>query len=208
MNIKKLFDLSGRTIIITGAAGLLGSQYADGLSQVGANVVLADISLPQCKILEKNIKNKYSTNPFSVKLDLTKQSSIKSMVSSIKKKYSKIDVLVNNAAYQGNKKIRSSGFENLKLDTWNQAIDVNLTGVFLCVQEVGKKMLKQKKFQRGLKDHGFYSPELERKLKLYYESREFNFPTKQKLDELEYQKQKECFLDYLVGSAEISVLLM
>lgn len=144
MNIKKLFDLSGRTIIITGAAGLLGSQYADGLSQVGANVVLADISLPQCKILEKNIKNKYSTNPFSVKLDLTKQSSIKSMVSSIKKKYSKIDVLVNNAAYQGNKKIRSSGFENLKLDTWNQAIDVNLTGVFLCCQEVGKQMLKQK----------------------------------------------------------------
>ena len=43
MDIKKLFDLSEKTVIITGGAGLLGSQYADGLSQVGANIVLADI---------------------------------------------------------------------------------------------------------------------------------------------------------------------
>ena len=49
MEIPKFFDLSGRTIIITGAAGNLGSQYAEGLAQVGANLVLADIDQKSCK---------------------------------------------------------------------------------------------------------------------------------------------------------------
>ncbi len=144
MNVKKLFNLSDKVIIITGAAGLLGTQYAYGLSHAGANVVLADIDLKKCQLTEKEIKTKFHTNPMSLKLDLTKPKSISSMTSSVIKKFSKIDVLVNNAAYQGNSKIRSLGFENLKLNDWNQAIDVNLTGVFLCCQEIGKQMLKQK----------------------------------------------------------------
>tara|TARA_B100000029_G_scaffold297437_1_gene290642 strand:+ start:744 stop:1541 length:798 start_codon:yes stop_codon:yes gene_type:complete len=144
MNIDKLFDLSDKVIIITGAAGMLGTQYAYGLSQAGANVVLADIDLKKCQSTEKEIKTKFHTDPMSLKLDLTKPKSISSMTSSVIKKFSKIDVLVNNAAYQGNPKIRSQGFENLKLNDWNQAIDVNLTGVFLCCQNIGKKMLKQK----------------------------------------------------------------
>jgi len=144
MDVKKLFDLTGKTIIITGAAGMLGSRYSYGLSKQGANVILADINLLECKKIEENIKNSYNTNPHSVKLDLTKTKSVKSMVSNILKKYSKIDVLINNAAYQGNPKIRTAGFEKLSLDTWQQAIDVNLTGVFLCCQTVGKQMVKQK----------------------------------------------------------------
>ena len=52
MEIPKFFDLSGRTIIITGAAGNLGSQYAEGLAQVGANLVLADIDQKSCKIIK------------------------------------------------------------------------------------------------------------------------------------------------------------
>ncbi len=144
MNAEKLFDLSDRVIIITGAAGLLGTQYAYGLSQAGANVILADIDIKKCQSVEKEIKTKYHTMPMSVKLDLTKPKSISSMASTVIKKYSKINVLVNNAAYQGNPKIRTQGFENLKLNDWNQAIDVNLTGVFLCCQTIGKQMLKQK----------------------------------------------------------------
>ena len=144
MNINKLFDLSDKVVIITGAAGLLGTQYAYGLSQAGANVVLADIDLKKCKSTEKEIKRKFHTTPMSLKLDLTKPKSISSMTTSVIKKFSKIDVLVNNAAYQGNTKIRNQGFENLKLNDWNQALNVNLTGVFLCCQNIGKQMLKQK----------------------------------------------------------------
>tara|TARA_B100000029_G_scaffold234810_2_gene232041 strand:- start:1980 stop:2777 length:798 start_codon:yes stop_codon:yes gene_type:complete len=144
MDVKKLFDLTDKVVIITGAAGMLGSRYAFGLSNQGANVVLADINFTDCKNIEKEIRHSLNTDPFSIKLDLTKTKSIKSMISNVLKKYSKIDVLINNAAYQGNPKIRTAGFEKLSLDTWNQAIDVNLTGVFLCCQNVGQQMVKQK----------------------------------------------------------------
>jgi|TARA_B110000495_G_scaffold109731_1_gene94980 NAD(P)-dependent dehydrogenase (short-subunit alcohol dehydrogenase family) len=144
MKTQKIFDLNGKVIIITGSSGMLGTQYAYALSECGANVVLADIDISKSKITEKQIKNFFSTDPMSIKLDLTNKESILSMTSTVIKKYSKIDVLINNAAYQGNSKIRSSGFENLELETWNQAIDVNLTGVFLCCQSIGKQMIKQK----------------------------------------------------------------
>jgi NAD(P)-dependent dehydrogenase (short-subunit alcohol dehydrogenase family) len=145
MNAKKIFDVSGKTIIITGAAGLLGEQYAEGLSQVGANVVLADVDFKKCK--EKCIKlgKKYSVEPLPIKLDLTRSTSVRNMVKKVIKKYGKIDVLINNAAYQGDDKLRTTSFEKLPLKNWNKAIDVNLTGVFLCCQEVGKVMFKQRK---------------------------------------------------------------
>ena len=55
MDITKLFDLSDRVIIITGAAGNLGSKYAEGLSQAGANLVLADLDYDGCKKLGKQL---------------------------------------------------------------------------------------------------------------------------------------------------------
>ena len=66
------------------------------------------------------------------------------MVSKTIKKFSKIDVLINNAAYQGNDKLRTTSFENFPLADWNISLSINLTGIFLCCQEVGKIMLKQK----------------------------------------------------------------
>jgi NAD(P)-dependent dehydrogenase (short-subunit alcohol dehydrogenase family) len=144
MNAKKLFDLSGKVVIITGAAGNLGSQYAEGLSQVGANVVLGDLDYLECKQISLKLKKKYDVDPLSLKLDLTKKLSISNLVTKTIKKYSKIDVLINNAAYQGNNNIRKTSFEELSLRNWNKAIAVNLTGIFLICQQVGKIMKKQR----------------------------------------------------------------
>ena len=144
MDITKLFDLSGRIVIITGAAGNLGSKYAEGLTQAGANVVLADIDYATCKQLGKQLENKYSIKNLAIKLDLNDKSSIENMVSKTMKQFSKIDILINNAAYQGNSKSRKIKFENFPLNEWNKAVSVNLTGVFLTCQEVGKIMVKQK----------------------------------------------------------------
>ncbi len=144
MDIKKLFDLSGRIVIITGAAGNLGSKYAEGLTQAGANVVLADIDYATCKQLGKQLENKYSIKNLAIKLDLNDKSSIENMVSKTMKQFSKIDILINNAAYQGNSKSRKIKFEDFPLNEWNKAVSVNLTGVFLTCQEVGKIMVKQK----------------------------------------------------------------
>lgn len=144
MTQEDIFDLNNKVIILTGAAGNLGSQYAKGLSRAGANVVLSDIDYLQCKKLSEQLKNEFNVDPLPIKTDLQKKSSIQKLVKNTMKKYSKIDVLINNAAYQGNDSIRKTPFETLSLKNWNQAISVNLTGIFLLCQEVGKIMKKQK----------------------------------------------------------------
>ncbi len=142
---KNFFDVSGKIIVITGAAGLLGTEYAKGLSREGAHVVLADLDFKKCEDISLELEKKYSVKPLPINLDLTKILSIKNMVKKVIKKYGKIDVLINNAAYQGDDKLRTIPFEELPLESWNKAIDVNLTGIFLCCQEIGKIMVKQKK---------------------------------------------------------------
>jgi NAD(P)-dependent dehydrogenase (short-subunit alcohol dehydrogenase family) len=141
---KKLFDMTEKTVIITGAAGLLGQQYAVGLSQHGANVILADTDYSKCKQISKQLNEEFDVKSFPIKVDISNQKSVKNLANQCIKKYSKIDVLINNAAYQGNDKIRSTNFVDLPLSIWNKSISVNLTGMFLCCQEIGKVMEKQK----------------------------------------------------------------
>ena len=143
MSINKIFNLSNKVIILTGASGLLGTEYAHGLSQAGANVVLADLNFEKCKKLSSNINKKYDVDSFPIKLDVTKTNSINTMIKKVIKKFLKIDILINNAIFSesGNTKTK---FENYDLDIWKKGLDVNLTGPFLCCQEVGKIMKKQK----------------------------------------------------------------
>jgi len=144
LKIKQLFDLSGKVIILTGSSGFLGSQFADGFSQVGANVVLGDINYGKSKKLEKILGKKYNVKPLAAKLDVTNKNSIKRMISKVIKKFSKIDVLINNAYFYEGLGGRSISFEEFPLSIWNKALNVNLTGAFLCSQEVGKIMVRQK----------------------------------------------------------------
>ena len=144
MNMRKVFDFSNRVIVITGAAGLLGSEYADGFCQAGGNVVLADKNFEKCKKLAAKLEKKYGVKPLPIKLDVTNPNSIKKMVAHITKKFSKIDVLINNAIYPEIGKIKETKIEDFPLDVWKKGIDVNLSGMFLCSQQIGKIMKKQK----------------------------------------------------------------
>ena len=144
LDSKKLFDLSDKVIILTGAGGLLGSKYAEGLSKVNANVVLADKNFSKIKQIQKSLNEKYDIDSTALKVDITNQKSVKNLVNQVLKKYSSIDGLVNNAMYPEGPKERSIPFEKFPLKFWNDAIEVNLTGMFLCCQEVGKVMKKQK----------------------------------------------------------------
>jgi len=138
------FDLSKKTVVVTGAAGLLGTEYSQALIKAGANLVLADLNFSKCKELSDILNEKNSNKSIPIKLDVTKQKSVKSLVMKTMKRFGSIDVLINNAANQGNKSIRQKNFENFSLSEWNKEISVNLTGVFLCCQEVGKIMRNQK----------------------------------------------------------------
>ena len=144
MRNNNIFDIKDKVIVLTGAAGNLGSQYAEVLSKSKANVGLCDIDYKTCKTLYSKLNHEYDVESIPVRLDLRKKISVENLVKKIMKKYCKIDVLINNAAYQGNAIIRKTPFENLSIKDWNHALSVNLTGVFLLCQKVGKIMKKQK----------------------------------------------------------------
>jgi len=145
MNVKKMNNLSEKVVFLTGAAGLLGTQYATALSSAGANVVLADINYNKCKKIEKELKEKNNVSPFSIKMDISNKKSIDNAIAKVMKKYSTIDVLVNNAVFPETQKERSIQFEKFPLELWNKIFAVNVTGVFLCNQKIGSIMVKQKK---------------------------------------------------------------
>jgi len=145
--IEKYFDLEKKVIIITGSAGILGTQYANILSEAGADIILIDTEKKKNKNLEKIIKEKFHTNPTSFSTDITNKIKIKQMIKQILKKYGKIDVLINNAVFHPNLKgrITSHDFKSYPQKLWNKSISVDLTGDFFMCQEVGAIMEKQKR---------------------------------------------------------------
>jgi NAD(P)-dependent dehydrogenase (short-subunit alcohol dehydrogenase family) len=147
--IYDLFNLENKTVILTGSSGRLGSQYAHILSASGANVILVDKEIKKNKKLEQELIKKYNTKAVAYTTDISIKKDVIKMKNSVLKKFKKIDVLINNAFYagltDGNKsKYSAVSLENFPLELWNQVINVNLTGVFLCSQEIGTIMAKQK----------------------------------------------------------------
>ena len=133
-----MFDLNGKTALITGGCGLLGVQHAEAILEFGGEVILTDVISDTSRVIK--LKEKYGTNVSSVYMDVTDKSSIQKVVD----KFEKIDILINNAALDP--KVEDgleykNKFEHLDLDSWNKTIDVILNGTFLCSQVVVNKML-------------------------------------------------------------------
>lgn len=120
-------NLKNKVVLITGALGIQGPEHTKAFKRTGAKVISTDI-----------IGGDYQ-------LDVTSKKSIDLTVKKIIKKYKRIDVLVNNAGTIGKQmKKASAPVEKQKLSDWEAIIKVNLTGVWLCCQVVGKQMAKQK----------------------------------------------------------------
>jgi len=138
-----MFDMKNKVVILTGSSGRLGTEYSHILSQAGANLVLVDKNSNKNQKLKESLKKKYSSKPLTLSIDISKSKDVEDMTNAVVKKYGKIDVLINNAFYNPNQSKSSSlPFEKFPLDLWNSALNVNLTGTFLCSQSVGKVMAK------------------------------------------------------------------
>lgn len=143
---NKLFDLKNKTVVLTGSAGRLGSRFAHVLSDAGANVILVDIENSANKKLERELISCYKTKPTAFCVDISNQKDVKELTKKIISKYKKIDILINNAHFiPRTHKKRDATFEDYPLDLWDKTITINLRGLFLCCQEIGKIMLSQKK---------------------------------------------------------------
>jgi 2-deoxy-D-gluconate 3-dehydrogenase len=143
--MDQYFDLSGRVAIITGAAGLLGRGYGHTLASAGAHVVLADIEGQAVLDLAEEIEAQTGVKALGIQTDVSNQESVRGMVAKTLDVFGRIDILVNNAAINPKFDAQHSGehvnnFENFPLEAWQESIDVNITGMFLCAQAVAPAM--------------------------------------------------------------------
>ena len=138
---ENLFDLSGRVIVITGAAGLLGRQHADAIASAGGTPILLDLSLEPVEKLAKEIKTQYGVAAAGYAVDITNETEVGANTHEILDIFGKIDALVNNAA--NNPKVENqegknfSRLENFPLEVWQADVAVGLTGSFLCAKHYG-----------------------------------------------------------------------
>ncbi|MCE1165224.1 MAG: SDR family oxidoreductase [Bacteroidetes bacterium] len=142
---KNIFSLDGKTVIVTGAAGLIGKALCGVLSDFGADVAVCDIDFTKAE----RIASRLNGNSFAVGLDVTDSESVRSACRSIMSKTGRIDVLINSAAVNdkftsGKSILEQSKFENFPEDLWNDSLRVNLTGTFLCCKIFGAKMTGKK----------------------------------------------------------------
>ena len=139
MQVKELFDLSGEKAIVTGAAQGLGEQMALALAEAGADVAVVDMNIEGADKVAESIQD-LGRDSISIKVDVTKVNDVENMVKITEERFGKIDILINNAGIASNVPAEELGKEE-----WDKTIEVNLTGVFLCAQRVGRKMIAQKK---------------------------------------------------------------
>ena len=137
---KNYLSLDGKVVVLTGAAGLLGQNYAEAIAAHGANLVLLDINKNTLEKLSKEISQKYSVKVMPYALDITNEDKVKECAEEVQSVFKKIDGLINNAANNPkveNNDIEFSRLENFLLDSWNKDIAVGLTGSFLCSKYFG-----------------------------------------------------------------------
>ncbi len=142
--MNDLFSLEGQTAVITGAAGLLGRQHCRALASAGANVIVADLDGAACAAIAAELP----TDSLGVVLDVTEPASIAAMMAVVGERYGRIHILVNNAAINDMFEnpaaaAEQSKLENYPLALWQKSLNVNVTGVFLCAQAVGRQMAGQ-----------------------------------------------------------------
>lgn len=147
--MNNLFDLNGKTALITGAGGLLGPKHAEAIIEYGGVAVLTDWH--EDRVIEKanDLNKKYGDGKaLSYFMDVTNKSSIESVLDDLESRGINVNILINNAAKDPKVKkgegnlTAESRFENMTEDYWKEGIDAAINGTFLCSQSVGNRMLK------------------------------------------------------------------
>lgn len=131
---KNLFDLHGKTALITGGNGGIGLGIAKGFAQSGANVAIAGRNTVKTEKVVANLSEQ-NTSAIGIEVDVANEKSVDNMITNTLENFGQIDILVNNAGI---------GIRNLpheyNLEDWNKVIDINLTGAFLCSKAVYPNM--------------------------------------------------------------------
>lgn len=139
-----LFSVKGKIVVVTGGAGLLGQVFCQAFADSGAQVAVVDIDQTAAKSVAAEIAKKSGQNVYGFGCDITSPDSVALMVEDVVGNLGRIDVLVNNAASKGSSLDDFfKPFEEYSLRTWREVMSVNIDGLFLVAQAIGKQMKVQ-----------------------------------------------------------------
>ena len=136
-HIRELFDLTGKTAIVTGGSRGIGVEMAEGLAEAGASLMLC---ARRAEWLNETVEQ-FRQQGFPVEgktADVSKAEDVQAVVDETVRKFGKVDILINNAGVSW-----GAMPEDMPLEKWQKVLDVNLTGCFLMAQAVGREMLRQ-----------------------------------------------------------------
>jgi gluconate 5-dehydrogenase len=138
MKTMDLFNLEGKTAIVTGGGTGLGQQMALGLAEAGSNIVVCSRKLERCQETAHKIEA-LGAKALAFRCDINREEEIDHVVMETIREFGKIDVLVNNAG-----RTWGAPMEELKIEDWKKVIDLNITGTFQFTQKVGREMIRQR----------------------------------------------------------------
>lgn len=137
MNVMDLFNLEGKTAIVTGGGSGLGAQIAEGFAEAGANIVVCSRKLEACQEISDQLKEK-GVNSLAIACDVTNPEDVKKVVERTMEEFGAIDILVNNSGASW-----GASVVDMPLEAWEKVMAVNVTGTFLMSREVGQHMIRQ-----------------------------------------------------------------
>jgi NAD(P)-dependent dehydrogenase (short-subunit alcohol dehydrogenase family) len=133
------FRLDGKVTLVTGGARGLGKVICEALASAGARIALTSRNPEQAETEAAIIQSHQEVEALGMAADVTRRSDVEEMVARTLARFGRIDVLVNNAGIN----IRGP-IEQLTEDDWDQVIDTNLKGAWLCCRAVAEPMKRQK----------------------------------------------------------------
>jgi 3-oxoacyl-[acyl-carrier protein] reductase len=131
-------DFKGQVVFITGAARGIGKAIAETFARQGADLVIADVSLENARQTATEL-SQHNVRTRAVNLDVSKSADVAKAFEEVVKEFGRVDVVVNNAGIN-----RDGLLLRMKEEDWDQVLDINLKGVFLCTKEAVKVMVKQR----------------------------------------------------------------
>ena len=142
MDALSKFQLGGKVALVTGGAGILGQHFCTGLLQAGAQVAVVDLDAGAAR----SVADKLGERAAGFGCDVASAESVKACVDAVLARFGSIDILHNNAATKS-RDVRAffTPFEDYSLDTWREVMSVNIDGMFLMAQAVGRHMVARGK---------------------------------------------------------------
>jgi len=131
-------ELKGQVVMVTGGARGIGKAIAGKFAAMGADLVIADVSLETADETAKELSQK-GIRAKAAKLDVSKSAEVAKVFEEAVKDFGRVDILVNNAGIT-----RDGLLLRMKEEDWDLVLSINLKGVFLCTKEAVKVMVKQR----------------------------------------------------------------